>query len=80
MLPILFDTGSDQFVGRHSLTEQQREDARSAVAHARVTGSVGCTYNGVQASRLYTSSGYPTYRATDLWLIALSDDRQPTHH
>ena len=57
-------------------------DARSAIAHARVTGSVACTYNDTTALRLYTSTGglTPTYRLTGWWLVICPDDTTVTIH
>ena len=49
-------------------------DARAAIAHARVTGSVGCTYNDTQALRLYTrTGGIVDTKATNYWLIRYPD-------
>lgn len=36
-------------ISDHSIDD---EDARSAAIHARVTGSVGCTYNGAKVERV----------------------------
>ena len=57
-------------------------DADAAIAHARVTGSVGCTYNGTKAERLYTSSGGigATYTRTEFWLITNPDGEQTVTH
>lgn len=51
------------------------DDARTTIAHARITGSVGCTYNGTQAQRLYVSTGGidPRYTMTGWWLITHPD-------
>lgn len=56
-------------------TATTTRDALDAIAHARVTGSVGCTYNDTTAQRLYTSSGGigATYEATNVWLITHPD-------
>lgn len=51
-------------------------DAGNAIAHARVTGSVGCTYgeegHQVRAMRLYTKNAEPGFamstQATDYWI------------
>lgn len=69
MDPIIFLSRHDCFVGAQ-LTEEQERDARNAVAHARVTGSVGCTYNEATAKRLYVVEAGDRV-ATDLWQITV---------
>ena len=51
------------------------EDVRSAIAHARITGSVGCTYNNTKVQRLYTHTGgiNGSSIATDHWLVTEPD-------
>lgn len=66
---IMQTNGADDFLLCGVLTDEERRDAVAGIATAMVTGSVGCTYNGVKVQRLYTSAGHPSMTATRLWLV-----------
>lgn len=53
------------------------DDTKSAIAHARVTGSVACTYNGTTAQRLYTHQGGigGGSNPTNAWMITDRSNR-----
>lgn len=69
MTTIIETNGAETVVLCGELSESELADATQGIAMARITGSVGCTYNDVQVQRLYTSRGYPSTTATQLWLI-----------
>lgn len=71
MTTIVQTQGAQDTILCGSLTDEQHRDAVAGIATARVTGSVGCTYNSVKVQRLYTSGGHPSFTASDLWLVSL---------
>jgi hypothetical protein len=56
------------------------QDAKSAIAIARVTGSVGATCDGTQVQRLYTHQGGigGGSTPTDMWLVTYPDGTTST--
>lgn len=66
--PIIYSDDLDAFISGPGLPLAERDGVLSAMAYARVTGSVGASYNGTSVKRLYVDDkGSKT--ATRLWLV-----------
>lgn len=71
-VPAIYDSATDRFITGDAADFPSWVDA---IATARVTGSVGATYNETKVKRLYTSTGHPAFHQTGLWLVSKESAR-----